>query len=193
MSNKHLLILVSIILLGSAFGFGQSSTRGDSLEFTPSSNPFFGGPVYGDAKGSPHIGLFPAMRIPQEFVTAYFLNRMLFQGGDAYVERPYAHSGPRGYFWRAYDPGYYTGYWGRAPRHYSGAYFVSEWIDRDPVGASQGTGLEESILLREGMSQEDVMGILGSPNQRVRLKQREVWKYSAFSLLFEAGVLVELR
>jgi len=191
MSTKHLIILTGMFLSIGLFGFGQSDEV-DLPQFSPAQNPFFGGPTYGDELGRSHIGLFPAVKLPQEFVTAYFLNRVLFQGGEAYVEGPYEYFRPRGYYWGAYHPGYYANSW-RMPRNYSSAYFVSEWIDRDPVEAFEGTGLEDSILLKEGMSQEDVMGVLGSPNQRVRLNRREVWKYSAFSLLFEGGVLVELR
>ena len=43
------------------------------------------------------------------------------------------------------------------------------------------------------MSDEEVMGILGTPIERIGLGVTEIWKYSSYSLFFENGELKEMR
>jgi hypothetical protein len=90
------------------------------------------------------------------------------------------------------------------PRSYSSKRFTEDWKDRDPeicdpddglgsCAEAETDALSDSVLLSEGMDQEEVMLLLGSPLQSVKMGEREVWKYSAFSLLFEFGTLKEIR
>jgi len=93
-------------------------------------------------------------------------------------------------------PGFpvYYGWSNRArPKNYSSAYFVQQWKDRDPLAGSGDRVMDRSLLLSRGMSDAAVMGQLGSPIQRSRLGNRELWRYSPYSLLFESGVLTEIR
>lgn len=69
--------------------------------------------------------------------------------------------------------------------------FVEEWKDRDPIPAANSLG--DSILLEADMGEDEVMARLGSPTDRIRLADREIWKYSGYSLLFESGKLKEIR
>ncbi len=106
------------------------------------------------------------------------------------------HAGPAGGAPFFFDSGYYNyntlvvgsdrGGWD---------WFVEEWKDQDPRQEQQDPSdpLSESLLLQEGMSQDEVIRILGSPLQRVQLANREIWKYSGYSLLFEGGALKEMR
>jgi hypothetical protein len=71
--------------------------------------------------------------------------------------------------------------------------FVEQWVNRNPPSGSPGESLSASPLLREGMSEEEVMGRLGSPLERNRIEEREVWKYSGYSLIFVGGKLKEWR
>ncbi len=83
-----------------------------------------------------------------------------------------------------------AGYWQKSL--YSSDNFVQEWKDRPPVKSSE-SGLEDSPLLSRGMAEEEVVLVLGTPLQRIRFEDREIWKYSSFSLVFDNGVLTELR
>lgn len=79
------------------------------------------------------------------------------------------------------------------PKNYSSTYFVQRWKDRDPLAGSGDQVMDRSLLLSRGMTDAAVVGRLGSPIQRSRIGNRELWRYSAYSLLFEAGVLTEIR
>jgi len=91
--------------------------------------------------------------------------------------------------------GYQT--FGPMPAMYNSALFIEEWKDRDPIAGrgseSQVSTVQQSILLADGMDEEQVMRAVGSPVQRVQLGERTVWKYSGYSLLFEGGKLKEIR
>jgi hypothetical protein len=86
---------------------------------------------------------------------------------------------------------------GPQPSLYSSQSFVEQWKDYPPFrevpSGSQETALSQSILLAEGMSEEQVLTAVGSPIQKVTLGERTVWKYSGYSLLFEGGSLKEIR
>ena len=71
--------------------------------------------------------------------------------------------------------------------------FVEQWANRNPFDAPKSGGLAGSPLLSEGMKEEEVIKILGSPIQKTSLGEVEVWKYSSFSLYFQGGVLKSLR
>ncbi|MBI2822838.1 MAG: hypothetical protein HYX74_11505 [Acidobacteria bacterium] len=70
--------------------------------------------------------------------------------------------------------------------------FVEEWKNRDPFHAERRQEIR-SIVLSEGLSEDEVVARVGSPLQRIQLGDREVWRYSGYSLLFEKGLLTEIR
>ena len=125
-------------------------------------------------------------------------SRSLFFGPR---HRSFGHFGNQfqfgsGYYAGMYPWGYY-GQFGPQPALYSSQSFVEQWRDYNPLqqdqSESQKSNLTESILLAEGMTEEQVLGAVGSPIQKVTLGERTVWKYSGYSLLFEGGSLKEIR
>lgn len=80
-----------------------------------------------------------------------------------------------------------------APSNYSSARFAQEWSNQQPYRNDGAARITRSILLRDGMTDEQVMEKLGSPIERIQLENREVWKYSGYSLLFVGGKLKEIR
>jgi hypothetical protein len=72
-------------------------------------------------------------------------------------------------------------------------YFIEQWADRNPFASTSSSNLSGSQLLVEGMNEEEVMKALGSPVERISLGETQVWKYSGFSVRFQAGKLKELR
>ena len=105
------------------------------------------------------------------------------------------HAGPAGGAPFFFDSGYNYNTVVAGPGRGGWDWFVEEWRDQDPRQPQQNPSdpLSESLLLQEGMSQEEVMRALGSPIQRIQLADREIWKYSGYSLLFEGGALKEMR
>ncbi len=89
-----------------------------------------------------------------------------------------------------------NGYWGRSrywqKSLYSSDNFVQKWKDAAPAESIK-SDLDDSPLLSRGMSEEEVVLALGTPLRRIRFEGREIWKYSSFSLVFDNGVLTELR
>jgi hypothetical protein len=72
-------------------------------------------------------------------------------------------------------------------------YFIEQWADRNPFAPTTSSNLSGSQLLVEGMNEEEVMKALGTPVERISLGETQVWKYSGFSVRFQAGKLKELR
>lgn len=105
------------------------------------------------------------------------------------------HAGPSGGIPYYFDPGLGYGTVVAGPDRGGWDWFVEEWGDQDPqqLEADPAGSLSESLLLQEGMSPEEVMRVLGSPLQRIEMADRQVWKYSGYSLLFEGGALKEMR
>ena len=130
------------------------------------------------SRGNVPIGIFPVLDVPPEVATVVLLHHWLFGDSSAPISSPGS---------------LYPGLWGYASfqsqPNYTSRSFVEEWKDRTPALEAPSTNRTESILLSEGMSQEGVMEFLGSPIQRIRLGEREVWKYSGYSLVFETGRL----
>jgi hypothetical protein len=92
-----------------------------------------------------------------------------------------------------YPPFYGPPVWQPSPQVDGSGVFVDQWVNRTPSSDSSGQSLSSSSLLKEGMSEEEVMGRLGSPLERNRIAEREVWKYSGYSLIFVGGKLKEWR
>jgi len=128
----------------------------------------------------------PMLRPPDRAAGLHFMNPMFWRGSrDTRV----SNRGPR--FFGSYVYGW-AGY--ERPKLYSSEYFVQHWADRppavQPVGQSQ---LSRSLVLSRGMDEEAVVRLLGSPLERIRLEEREIWKYSGYSLVFESGILTDIR
>ncbi|MBI4457133.1 MAG: hypothetical protein HY644_14720 [Acidobacteria bacterium] len=143
----------------------------------------------------PRVGIVPLQRIPKEVAAVLLAERFLFDGRS-----PFGAGGSnRSFLFR--DPGgpaafYWGGHpYGMAPdpRIYEDRGFVEEWKNRDPFVTGRGPDFRQSMLLSEGMEEEEVMKRLGSPSERIQLGEREVWKYSGYSLFFEGGKLKEIR
>jgi hypothetical protein len=66
--------------------------------------------------------------------------------------------------------------------------FVLRWKDAIP-GFKTVLSFSGSSKLKAGMSEEDVTAIVGVPLQRFASGEGEIWKYSAFRLVFEGGQL----
>ena len=143
---------------------------------TPSGS--FGFPSLGHGT----IGIFPILDVPREVTTVVLLYHWLFGRSSDSI---------------SFQDGLYPGLYGYAPfrsqPNYTSRSFVEEWKNRTPEPQAQSTSHTESVLLSEGMSHEGVMEFLGSPIQRIRLGEREVWKYSGYSLVFETGKLQAIR
>jgi hypothetical protein len=71
--------------------------------------------------------------------------------------------------------------------------FVNQWEQQDPINRAAHDSLSQSMLLKPGMPPDDVMQVLGSPLSRYRSETREIWRYSGYSLIFEAQRLKGLR
>lgn len=73
--------------------------------------------------------------------------------------------------------------------------YVETWKDRPPAARRERNTASNSLLLKEGMDEEAVLGKLGSPIQRIGLagSGREIWQYSGYSVIFESGKLKEIR
>jgi hypothetical protein len=71
--------------------------------------------------------------------------------------------------------------------------FVSQWEHQDPISRAAHDSLSQSMLLKPGMAPDEVIQVLGSPLSRDRFEQREIWRYSGYSLIFEAQRLKGLR
>lgn len=184
MRSLALSLALLVIFTASLSAQGRSSQR-SSWVFFPGDRGFFA------PRSVPPLGFFH-FRVPPEFGAAVFAHQF-FVGGH----RPFHLSPRRGFhgFWGG--PGRYGfipyARWGGTPTLYTSRTFVEQWRDRDPVGPSPGEGATRSTLLSQGMDEAEVMGKLGSPVERVVLRDREVWKYSGYSLLFEGGRLKEIR
>jgi hypothetical protein len=158
-----------------------------------------------------HGGFFPILpgapgRTSSLFLTGFLFdhrptaagigNEFLF--GSHYSPYSYYSYSPYGGYGSPYGMQFfgYQGFEAR-PALYNSARFVEEWKDRDPIAGrgseSQDSALQQSILLKEGMDEDQVVQAVGSPVQRVQLGERTVWKYSGYSLLFEGGKLKEIR
>ncbi len=161
-----------------------------------------------------HGGFFPILPVGRETAGGLFLSRFLFSdhrptaaglgndfsyGGYPYYYSPYSYYSNYPYGGGSPYGMQFFGYQGfeARPALYNSARFVEEWKDRDPIAGrgseSQDSALQQSILLKDGMDEDQVVQAIGSPIQRVQLGERTVWKYSGYSLLFEGGKLREIR
>ncbi len=67
--------------------------------------------------------------------------------------------------------------------------WVAEWQDRDPVENRPNHDMSQSLLLKKGMSEVEILHAVGSPIDRRRTAEGEIWKYSSYTLVVEAGKL----
>ena len=139
-----------------------------------------------------NVGIFPVTRLPREFASLYFADRFLFGRHETTrVGAPFHLD--------VYDPwaGYYGGWYpyaeyGPTPTLYDSRQFVEGWKNRPPEREEVPVSTQ-SILLQQGMGEEEVIRAVGIPLQKVKLGERTVWRYSSYSLLFEDGALKEIR
>ena len=189
---KTRLYFIVILSLCTSFAFGSQFFPGS---FGPGPGSYRGNMFSGYSPASTYVGIFPGYR------TGFFQR---YHSGMGLGESAYSRMGrPRenymGYYYNDYPLSFFmlNRGWGMRGRYwqknlYTSANFVQEWKDRAPV-KEQGNGLDDSPLLTPGMSEEDVVAALGAPIQKIRFEGREIWKYSSFSLVFENGLLTELR
>lgn len=135
------------------------------------------------------IGIFPIVRISGSLAQGLILEHLVFGNprGDAIRQTrstPFLfHSG------RPFVGG--LGF-GSGDRKYSSNFFIERWKDYKPTN-NMNERETRSILLEPELSEEAVMRILGSPIERIRLADKEIWKYSGYSLVFVSGSLKEIR
>lgn len=189
MNTRFVAICLIVLLMTPALAGRDWGTWGRSAFDSGFTRGSFGSGFFGSPFGrrSP-IGIFPVHRAPRELATLFFLDRFLFQRfpADQSSRRFFSgrfHGAPWGM-----GPASFS-----SPSNYLSRHFVDEWKDRNPIAEIRPTPLPESSLLREDMQEEQVVMLLGSPIERVQLGKQEVWHYSAYSLIFEAGKLQGIR
>ncbi|MBI4445012.1 MAG: hypothetical protein HY645_03805 [Acidobacteria bacterium] len=129
----------------------------------------------------PRIGVFPGIEIRRPFRGLLPFDRFLFHHGSGFFMRN-----------RPFDYPYAVPYAGPSSI-WSSRRFVDRWVAEEPIQVVPSHNFSESILLEEGLTEEEVMRRLGSPLQRIQMGVREVWRYSGYSLIFESGKLKEIR
>ncbi|HEY2931503.1 MAG TPA: hypothetical protein VGK99_07130 [Acidobacteriota bacterium] len=154
---------------------------------------FFDHPAFGsNFLFGPRIRAFPILHVPREWLAFSFAEHFVWGN-----HRPTRESaGDHFLLFRGYPDVYYAGAYGAettGSSSYASQPFVEEWKGREPIMKGPAPDLTQSTLLAEGMQEEEVVKRLGSPLQRIQLGERQVWKYSGFSLLFESGLLKEIR
>lgn len=140
-----------------------------------------------------HVGIFPVV-LPRQAGTVLFLDHLLFHTHQpTRVVSPFPlRTFPSSRF---FFPGYFSGGFGGisgSSVYYSSRSFVEAWKDL-PVPDEGESRISRSLVLSEGMEEEKVVQVLGSPLSRIRMGERQVWKYSGYSLLFVDGKLREIR
>ena len=88
-----------------------------------------------------------------------------------------------------YGNSFFSWSWGYTDEPTDTDHFVEAWKDKDPFENRGSSGFSKSALLRKGMNEEEVIGAIGSPAEKIRLGPRETWQYSSYSLVFEGGTL----
>lgn len=178
---KKKLFLVGIFI-GLAVSLGLHLVQGQNWNHHGRFGGGFFFPPFGAGAGRTHVGIFPIHRSGHS--GSFFFGN--FRGGSwnhrlgSFGEAPYW--APYGNLFRE-----------RNQLQYSSARFIEKWADREPEKIASESRIEQSLILAPGMSEEEVVKILGTPLQRRRLEGREVWKYSSYSLWFESGVLTEIQ
>lgn len=185
--NIRFSLLVFLLCLGLATG---SNFAQEGMWHPKESDGKHRGFGMGDGHHGP--GFAPLRLGAKSLSSLYFADRFLFQGrGERRLENRRA--------WERMGFLYGGGYlgvgpgWQDVPKKYSSEYFVKEWLNKDPLESNGAGGFSKSGLLSAGMSDEEVAKVLGVPLQRYRVGARDVWKYSAYTLYFEEGVLIEIR
>lgn len=200
--------LAVLFLVGPAFLPAQGLGDG----WVPGHGAYTGNIFNAYSPSTTYVGIFPGYR------EGYY-NRSDRGGwtGSAYHQMSTRNNYRPGYFpgsygnryWNGhgYRGGYYRGSaalpffminrgWRKSGFYTENLYtsrdFVEAWKDVDPP-VRKAADLENSPLLSRGMTAEEVVAKIGSPLQRIRMEGREIWKYSSFSLVFDDGLLTELR
>lgn len=97
--------------------------------------------------------------------------------------------GYRNYWGDGYLASAYLDYsWMRSQHASQPLAFVLRWKDGAP-GFKTVLSFGGTAKLKEGMKEDEVAEVVGVPLQRWHEGEREIWKYSAFRLVFEGGRL----
>lgn len=176
MKRASLSILILSCMIISGVTLLPAQSWGESGRFGGRSIFSFVGP----SRGPGYIGLFPVG--PRSRAHSFFGG---FRTGRLFDHHSRLGWGPR--LWAPYSRAY------RPNLMYTSKKFVEAWADRAPSVVQTASRIEQSLILDRGMSEEEVVRALGSPLQKIQLEEREVWKYSSYSLLFESGALMEIR
>ena len=154
---------------------------------------------------STYVGIFPGYRQGTGFRSyhtgfsgsafARMGNERDYYGGGYNYYRGVYNSYPPLHF-QMWNAGWHRGRYAQKSL-YTSENFVEEWKNRPPqtsiVNGEDSLDLEDSPILSAGMSEEEVVLLLGAPLKKITFEGREVWKYSSFSLIFDDGLLTELR
>ncbi len=188
MKRTVILVVLASLLVGS--GLAQPDSRFGNVGRSRGNRVSNFGLFPGHGFRS-NVGIFPVARLPREFASLFFADRFLFGRHETTrVGSPFHLDmyGP----WSGYGGWYPYAEYGPTPTLYDSQRFVEEWKNRPPERKEEPVSTQ-SILLQEGMGEEEVIRAVGIPLQKVKLGERTVWRYSAYSLLFENGALKEIR
>jgi hypothetical protein len=198
MKRQLLLVVLASLLVSQGFAQPDSTHWNSSRnrDHRGSSFGFFPGigrsDVFPGRGFRSNIGIFPVVRLPRDFASLYFADRFLFGRHETTrVGRPFdlnLYDSSYGYYGGWYPYAHY----GPTPALYDSRQFIEEWKNRPPERKEEPVSTQ-SILLQAGMGEEEVVRAVGIPLQKVVLGERVVWRYSAYSLLFENGTLKEIR
>jgi len=201
---KFRFCFIAILLLSTPFIFGI----GDSPLL-----PGFGFPGSGPGSqpgnifspytpASTYVGIFPGYRQGVGFRRYHsgYSGSAYEQMGRETSDYPGGYNYYRGGYWNS--PPLYFRTWNTGWRYgryrqeslYTSENVVEEWKNRPPEKVvEESADIGDSPILSPGMSEEEVVMLLGTPLKRVTFEGREVREYSSFSLVFEDGLLTELR
>ncbi|HLV01923.1 MAG TPA: hypothetical protein VKZ59_11690 [Acidobacteriota bacterium] len=188
MSTKHSLLFFVLTALFMTPLFGQQPatlrTSDDARFWRRDWVHEFGG-----TGKTRRIGIFPIIHVPGSLARGLVLEHLVFgspRGNAVRATRstPFLfHSGLPA------EAG--LGFVGKGKTS-SSLFFIERWKDFEPTKPME-KGETSSKLLKPGQSKEAVMRSLGSPVERIRFADKEIWKYSGYSLVFVSGLLQEVR
>ncbi len=180
------LIIACLVPAASAhgFGFGHGFHPG-FFGFPSSGGFFFGSPFFGPRFH--HRGVF--------FGPRFFGPRFLGPFGSAGLADP---DGRFGYPWGAGRGGFFAGPGAFSTTENLSAGFIQRWIDEEPEALrpeeeAPPEPLTGSTLLKEGLSDVEVVARVGMPLSKASAGAQEIWRYSSFKLVFEEGKLKGVR
>ena len=186
MRNKLITAIFVVMLI--SLGMEQSRERGSRSSGNAGGSAFFGHFL------SNQIGIFPRSRGSGGLGLGFSRHRprsMFHHGRRSLFTHQLGDLGRDGY--GVHGSSFLIWPWNYTDQPTDTDHFVESWKDQDPFENRASSGFSQSALLQEGMSEEEVVQAVGSPAERFRLGNRETWKYSSYSLVFEQGALKQIR